>query len=169
MEERDILDHFDKQPELRPDLLRLCLWGLLLGIPAGLVHFFFLRILPPPGGLGWLKGIVLLCNQSIFLIMILSYLAKRLQLFNAKRQFYFGAAFAVSSVISVPVFALYLSLPPGYTFLSTSVNIGFLLNTFTLAAIAISLLLLILFIRQYGEAFVRGPQKASDDKKSSNS
>ncbi|MCB0705791.1 MAG: hypothetical protein KDC34_10800 [Saprospiraceae bacterium] len=163
MDERNILDHFEKQESLKPALLILCLSGFALGVPAGFTHFFFSRVLPPPGGMGWLKGIILLANQAIFLIMILTYLSKQLQLFSPKRQFYFGAAFILSSIISLPVISVMRSLPEGYGIFQTSYSIKLLFNGFTISAMAISILLLLLFIRKYGEAFARGPKKASDN------
>ncbi len=159
MEERDILDHFESDPALKPSILNLCLLGFLIGIPAGFTHFFFLRSLPPPGDIGWLKAIILLGNQGIFLIMLLINLGKRLQLFSPKRQFYFGAAFAVSSVVSIPIILLHRGLRGDYQILYTPSNLLYIFNQLTILGIALSLVLLILLIRRYGESFALGPKK----------
>jgi hypothetical protein len=162
MNSQEILDHFPSEEPTEGFAWNLMVIGLLLGIPAGFVHYFFFSILPPSGGIGWLKAIVLFSNQAIFLIMILSYLARQLRLDSTRRQFTFGGAFVLSSVLTLPLIVRvrYFRSSSNMEDLSemiVAMEQLLLLQQlgiwFLLLALALCTLLLIFLIRRYGQAF----------------
>ena len=169
MEERNILDHFpgdEPEPRIKWTLI---LWGLALGLPAGLIHYFFYYILPPAIGFGLLKTIVLCCNEAIFLIMILSYLSKPLALQTARRQYTLGAGFVLSSVLMMPVFMRLHSkwvsnrvedLEELLFALELSLNFGEQGILYVLAGLAIGSGLLVFLVYRYGRSFTKLASKS---------